>query len=655
MDLFSSLQTTRAVNKGVSVALRFPSEAVKISSSPVISRNVDSESAPRRFAEPGIAKIVTIQGHPKGNAGSNIPKPRATRASILREESNKRRSLQVGSPSPVLRQLESTAGHCNVSSSYTRLPQQRATCSEASNKPLETLAEDGPLSAIADIGNDTTSPVDAPLNATQAEPLTPSGQSISYQPRRFSQYCEKYGYVISETLDARLVIMGEDNSSRRSKNTNSPQSLVRPRSNQKMNFRESGPHVKARGTKNVPQNNRHGTGTIVPKLHQDKKWEASALSKANQKTARKPLAIRSSVKSHVIRTHIRDTSQSNEARGLLTTNASREENKMAGLLPLDQTTDDMHKSPLLTTDPPHSIDSPTSIRSLCNRSSALVATSSANSRSLCPYDLDRSGTKKGLNNVRQLRPRTIGSFGNVSHGFKEFGKKVSRIIPSRRNHQSENPKPERLSTAETVRVTENLPCGHDSPLLPSIGQGSNEKVDLSEISQDILSSGCSDQVESVDEVEPEPVPSTLVQKNGSALEIHIDQRPLFQLQPPVTRECSVSNLGPIDKTPSLSSNEGSSDSIESVSSEVRSDHALDKAISSAESRCRDLLSAATQTEDLELRRSFLDIASSMGSSIMAIRNARMGVLHLEQMIGQVVVMLEASSIRGGIMINTSSL
>jgi hypothetical protein len=204
-------------------------------------------------------------------------------------------------------------------------------------------------------------------------------------------------------------------------------------------------------------------------------------------------------------------------------------------------------------------------------------------------------------------------------------------------------------------VTENLPCGHDSPLLPSIGQGSNEKVDLSEISQDILSSGCSDQVESVDEVEPEPVPSTLVQKNGSALEIHIDQRPLFQLQPPVTRECSVSNLGPIDKTPSLSSNEGSSDSIESVSSEVRSDHALDKAISSAESRCRDLLSAATQTEDLELRRSFLDIASSMGSSIMAIRNARMGVLHLEQMIGQVVVMLEASSIRGGIMINTSSL
>lgn len=653
MDVFSSLQSTRAVNEGVSVALRFPSEADKISSSPIISRNFDSDSAPYRFAEPGIAKIVTIQGHPKGNAGSNIPKPRATRASILREESNKRRSLQAGSPSPVFRQLESAAGHCNVSSSHARLPQQRAMCSEASN-PLETLAEDGPLIAIADTGNGATSPFDAPLNVNQAEPLTPSGQSISYQPRRFSQYCEKYGYVISETLDARLVIMGEDKSSQRIKNTNSPQSLVRPRSNQKMNFRELSPQVKARGTKNIPKNDRHGTDAIVPKLHRDKKWESSALSKANQKTARKPLAIRSSAKAQVIKTHVRDTSQSNEARKLLT-NAPREENKMAGLLPLDQTADDMHKSPLLTTDPPHSSDSPTSIRSLFNRSSALVATSSANSRSLSPYDLDRSGTKNGLNNVRQLRPRTIESFGNVSHGFKEFGKKVSKIIPSRRNHRSENPKPERISTAETVRVTGNLPCGHDSPLLPSIGQSSNEKVDLSEISQDILSSGCSDQVESADEVEPEPVPSTLVQKNGSALEIHIDQRSLFQLQQRVTRECSVSNLDPIDRTPSLSSNEGSSDPIEPVSSEVRSDHALDKAISSAESRCRDLLIAATQTEDLELRRSFLDIASSMGSSIMATRNARMGVLHLEQMIGQVVVMLEASSIRGGIMINTSSL
>lgn len=666
MDAFSSLQPTRAINKGVHVvpvALPFPSDAVKISSSSVINRNVGSDSAPGRFAETGTGKIVTIQGHQKSSAGSNIPKPRATRASILREESNKWRLMhdtsppknlvQVGSPPPGFRQLNSTAGHCNISSSHARLSQQRAVRSEAST-PLKISAEDGPLIAIADIPNDTTSPFDVPLNANEVESPTPSSQSISNPQRRFSQYCQKYGYVISETLDARLVIMGEDKPFQKYKDTSSPQPLVRPRSNQKMNLRELSPQVKARGTKKISQNDRHHTDASAPKLHRDKKWESSALSKTNQKTARKPLTIRSSVKAHGIKTHVQNASQSNKTRAFLT-DAPRVENKMVGLLPVDQTADDRHKSELLTTDPPHSSDSPPSLRSLFNRSSALVATPSANSRSLSPYGPGSSGIERGLNNAHQLRPRTIGSFGTVSHSFKEFGKKVGKIMPSRRNRRSENPKPERLSTAETVGVTENSPSGHDSPLVSSIGQSRNGKVDLTEKSQEILSSGRSDQVEPADDAAPEFVSSTFLPKKASALAIHIDQSLPFQSQQRHTGECSVPKQDPIDRPSLLSFNEDSSDPIEPINSKVRSDDALDKAISSAESRCRDLLMAAAQTQDLELRSSFLDIASSMGSSIMAIRNARMGVLHLEQMIGQVVVMLEASSIRGGIMINTSSL
>lgn len=624
------------------------------------------------FVGRGIAKLITLQAKRKATTGSAVLKPRATRTSVLRERSNKLRISsnhafrQTGTPSPILRQLKPSRDSQNITSNGFRRSETRtlSTGDLGSSTMLAAVEENQPPIKAKDADSDSALLLDSSLNDCQLGVLMPTEIIVSASAgqvsprtteqfntsscRRVSQYCEKYGYVISESIDARLVIMGEDEESQTRKKPTIQESNQNPKPYPKDDPREPGLQLKTPKVTNKCKGDKTGTIINALDLRQVMRKESFVRKKPKTILPKQPPSIEANSKKQGMGKNPRVSSRFKRP-------APEKANNMAESLPLNRTVEDICGNQPSNSNTPRNSDGPhTSFHPMLNSSTAPISLVSLCTPSAgLPHDSDGLENKMSFGTAHQHRSRAFGSFGNVGQGIKDFGKKVGRILPSRRSypldiHVSKSEMKSK-SARKTVAVT--LSGLEPNPRLSTMSQNNNITGGASGTRIKTITPRVSGSVETVNGPETE----NIGQKEQPKLESPADQ-PLPGPPALAVRAQSSTLDSDVNDTISLCKlNEDPRPSIAPVNIKACLDETLDVSITTAESCCRDLIDAAVKTDNPVLQKSLLDIADSIGTSVMAIRNARIGVLHLEQMIGQVVILLESSSIRAETMIGASAL